>query len=70
MGGSFSHLGEFDQCLETFEQLTSNQVVEGQYCLLKYNIHVPTNKSRLLSQDVIFNTSGTALQNTVSRPYT
>lgn len=68
MSGSFSHLGEFDQCVETRMPGSGNIIppIDGKYCLLKMNVDVPTNKTRLRSQDHIFNTTGTILQNTVS----
>ncbi|KAJ6223430.1 hypothetical protein RDWZM_001975 [Blomia tropicalis] len=67
MSGSFSHLGEFDQCVETRMPGSGNIIppIDGKYCLLKMNVDVPTNKTRLRSQDHIFNTTGTILQNTL-----
>ena len=64
LDGSFSSFGDFDECLQ-ITQKTSNIDITGQYCMIKFNFEVPSNRTRLTAKDVVFNTSGTILEDTV-----
>lgn len=63
--GSFTNFGDFNECIYAGNDKNENHSL-SQYCLIKYHLDIPTNLTRMIAQDLVFNTTGTSLENTVN----
>lgn len=63
--GSYANFGDFDECINVHQLMgRGKNKYLGGYCLIKFHLNILTNKTRLVAQDLIFNTTGTLIENT------